>query len=69
MKTLVKQYRQFRAMENEIHALRAENEELKRWLDMYEQAETERRQDSKNYWRDMFELCKAIDIDKLSDTN
>ena len=68
MKTLVRQYQQFRAMEQEIWELRRENAELKKWLQRYEDVEIENRKASREGFLATLELVKMIG-DTKSDTN
>jgi septal ring factor EnvC (AmiA/AmiB activator) len=60
MKTLVRQYKQFRAMEREIWELRQENAELKKWLQRYEEASAEDREAARESVRATIELVKMI---------
>ena len=68
MKTLVQQYKQFRAMEREIWELRQENAELKEWLQRYEEASAEDREARRESFRATIELVRMIG-EKRSDTN
>jgi len=60
MKTLVRQYKQFRAMEREIWELRQENAELKKWLQRYEEAFAEDKAAARESLQATIELVKMI---------
>jgi hypothetical protein len=60
MKTLVRQYKQFRAMEREIWELRQENAELKKWLQRYEEAFAEDKAAASESLQATIELVKMI---------
>ena len=60
MKTLVRQYKQFRAMEREIWELRQENAELKKWLKRYEEAFAEDKAAARESLQATIELVKMI---------
>jgi len=60
MKTLIRQYKQFRAMEREIWELRQENAELKKWLQRYEEAFAEDKAAARESLQATIELVKMI---------
>jgi len=60
MKTLIRQYKQFRAMEREIWELRQENAELKKWLQRYEEAFAEDKAAARESLQATIDLVKMI---------
>jgi predicted RNase H-like nuclease (RuvC/YqgF family) len=68
MNTIVRQYKQFRAMEQEIWELRQENAELKSWINEMQEAEVERRKASREGFLATIELVRFLS-DTKGDTN
>lgn len=67
MNIIERQYRQYRRMEREIIALREENQYLREWLDRYEEADRESREDAGKVFRGTLELVKFLS--QKTDTN
>lgn len=64
MKTLVRQYNQFRKMEREIYSLRNENKYLRDWLQKYENEHQESQKDAGEGFRATLELVRMINGNK-----